>query len=669
VHDVPLLVNVAIALAYALAGGLVARAIGLPTIVGYLAAGVAIGPFTAGFEGDETSIRQLAEFGVILLMFGVGLHFSFGDLWKVRRVVVPGAIIQMAAIAALGYGLCAMWGFRPATGWVVGLALSISSTVVLMRALMDRGWLQTPAGKVAVGWLVLEDILSVAILVLLPAIASARTGVDWSTIGLALGKTGAFLALMLFGGGRAVPFILSRVVNTKSRELFVLVALTIAIGTALLSAALFDVSLALGAFVAGVVVGESPFSHQVGADLLPFREAFAVIFFVSVGMLVDPHYLIQSWDKVLLASALVIVGKGLLSGVLGAILPAPGRAALVLAAGRSQIGEFSFIVGQTGLSLGLIEPTHYSLILSAALISISVNSFVFKLVEPAERWLQRWPKLWRAVNAGNLPRMDDTHAMENHVIIVGCGRVGRHIAEALGVLKVPRLVIEADPARLTKLSELGVPVLFGDAGNSEILEHAGLDRARALVITVPEDVAALTIATTVHHIAPNLRIVARASSWDAARRLAQAGVGQVVRPELEGGVEIVRRTLLDLDLPAREVQRYAETLRREGLDAVDLVSSERANVLDRLITATRDFEIAWFEIPSDAAVADRTIGQSALRKRTGASVVGIMRGADLQVNPGPEALLRAGDRVGVIGLATHIAAAERLLQTAMTMES
>jgi CPA2 family monovalent cation:H+ antiporter-2 len=263
--------------------------------------------------------------------------------------------------------------------------------------------------------------------------------------------------------------------------------------------------------------------------------------------------------------------------------------------------------------------------------------------------------------------MAEHATMTDHVIIIGSGRVGRHISEALGMLKVPRLVIEADPVRVSKLSELGVPVLFGDAGNSEILEHAGLERARVVVITVPDDIAALTIAATVHHAAPNLRIVARASSWEAARRLEQAGVRHVVRPELEGGVEIVRRTLLDLDLPAREVQRYAETLRREGLDSADLLSAERSSVLDRLITATRDFEISWVEIPPGGTVADRTIGQSALRKRTGASVVGIIRGEHIEVNPGPDAVLRVGDRVGVIGVSEHIAAAEELLRATETV--
>jgi CPA2 family monovalent cation:H+ antiporter-2 len=423
----------------------------------------------------------------------------------------------------------------------------------------------------------------------------------------------------------------------------------------------FNVSLALGAFIAGVVVSESPFSHQVGADLLPFRDAFAVVFFVSVGMLVDPVSLVGHWDQLLAVSALVIVGKGLLSGLLGAILPAPGRTALLLAAGRSQIGEFSFIIGQSGLSLGLIDSEHYSLILAAALVSITLNDFVFRLVDPAERWLKRRPGLWKAINAGYFPVETPTEPMTGHVIIVGCGRVGRHIAEALGLLKVPRLVIEADPARLAKLQEIGVPVLFGDASNSEILDRAGLERARALVITVPDDISALTVATTARQVAPTLRIVARASSWEAGRRLAKAGVHEVVRPELEGGVEIVRRTLLDLDLPAREVQRYAETIRREGLEGPERLSAERTHVLGQLITATRDFEVAWIEIQPESGIAGKTIGQSALRRRTGASIVGIVRGDEIEVNPGADALLRPGDRVGIIGTAAHISAAERLL--------
>ena len=385
-HDLPLLVNISVALAYALAGGVVARLLRLPTIVGYLLAGVALGPFTPGFRGDPQAIGQLAEFGVILLMFGVGLRLSLQDLWQVRDIAVPGALVQMAVISAAGYGLSRTWGFTPSGAWAFGLAISVASTVVMMRGLMDHGWLDTIHGKVAVGWLVFEDLATVAILVLLPVLGSATSGVSVVPVSLAVGRALAFLILMVLLGKYVMPALLGWIVRTRSRELFVLVALTVAVGTALASAHLFQVSLALSAFVAGVVVSESPFSHQIGADLLPFREAFAVIFFVSVGMLVEPVELLAQWDKVLILTLLIVVAKAVVSGAITLAFPYPVRTALVLAAGRSQIGEFSFIVGQTSLSLGFIDDSQYGLILAGAIASITLNSFMLRLVEPAAAW-------------------------------------------------------------------------------------------------------------------------------------------------------------------------------------------------------------------------------------------------------------------------------------------
>jgi CPA2 family monovalent cation:H+ antiporter-2 len=650
-HDLPLLVNIAAALGYALAGGLIARKLGLPTIVGYLLAGVALGPFTPGFRGDDAAIGQLAEAGVILLMFGVGLHFNFSDLWGVRRIVVPGAIIQMAIVSFLGYIVARWYGQPQGAAWVLGLAISVASTVVLMRALMDNGWLSTPHGKVALGWLVVEDILCVAILVLLPGMAAASAERSLVvTASLALAKALLFIGLMVFVGNKLVPLLLARVVHTRSRELFVLVALTVAVGTALASAKLFGVSLALGAFVAGVVVSESPFSHQISADLLPFREAFAVIFFVSVGMLVNPVSIIAHWHQLLLVLLIAIAGKAIVSGLIAVLLGSPAKTVLVLAMGRSQVGEFSFIIGQTGMALNLIDTDLYSMILAAAIVSITINPFLIRLVDPLERVLSRsWPELWKWLDRQGAPALPEVPAMRDHVVIVGCGRVGRHIAEALGRLQIPRLVVEADPVRIEKLRQIGVPVLYGHAGSSEILEHAGLDRARALVVTLPDDASVLAVIATARQVAPDLHTIARASTWDGAQRLKVEGVHDVVRPELEGGVEIVRRTLLGLDLPVREVERYSELVRREGLDEVDSPSAARARVLDELITATAELEVIWEVVQRDNELAGKTIAESAIRTKTGASIVAIIRGNRVIPNPHPEEVLQEGDRVAVIG--------------------
>jgi CPA2 family monovalent cation:H+ antiporter-2 len=665
----PLLVNISVALAYALVGGLVARRLRLPTIVGYMLAGVAIGPVTPGFRGDPDAIRQFAEFGVILLMFGVGLHFSFRDLWAVRRGAVPGAAVQMAVIAGVGWLAARAWHFTPGGAWILGVALAVASTVVAIRALMDRGWLDSPAGKMAVGWLVFEDLATVIALVLLPALTTSGDASGWGPAAIAVAKAIAFVLVMGVVGSRVLPFLLMRIASTRSRELFVLMALTVAIGIALGASYVFGVSLALGAFVAGLVVSETPFSHQIAADLLPFREAFAVIFFVSVGMLVDPAVIASQWGRVLAVSAIIVAGKTMASAVAGAVLRLPARTSLVVAASRAQIGEFSFIVGQTGLALGLITDAQYSLILAGAIVSITVNPAVLGIVAPIERWLPRHPAIWRLVDGGAVDAAPPAAPLSDHVVIVGCGRVGRHIAETLARLNVPRIVIESDPTRLTKLRELGVPVLYGDAANSDILEHAALDRARALIITLPDDAAALTIVTTARKMAPGLHTISRASTWDGARRLREAGALEVVRPELEGGVEIVRRTLLELDLPGTDVQRYLDAVRREGLDEGARPTPERTRVLDDLVHAARQLEMQWVTLDGASAAAGRTIAETALRSRTGASIVAIGRGDALLPNPDATARLEAGDRIAMIGGSAQIAQALQVLTSSDTASS
>jgi len=310
-HEATLLLDIAVALVVAFIGGVLARRIGLPTIVGYLLAGIVIGPFTPGFVGDVNTISQLAELGVIFLMFGVGLHFSLKDLWQVRSIAIPGAIGQMMMATLLGYGLSRFWSWTPAAGIVLGVAISIASTVVLLRGLMDHGLLNTPHGQVAVGWLVLEYLATVLILVLMPTLVNTSSGFNWTQLALTLLKAAGFVIVVLLAGTRLIPWILLRIAHTRSRELFILAILAIALGIALGAAEIFGISLALGAFVAGVVVSESPLSHQVGADIVPFREAFAVLFFVSIGMLVNPGYLAGNIIPILALTALIGLGKPL----------------------------------------------------------------------------------------------------------------------------------------------------------------------------------------------------------------------------------------------------------------------------------------------------------------------------------------------------------------------
>ncbi len=661
VHDLGLILGVITALAYAAVGGLVARRLRLPPIVGYLLAGVAIGPFTPGFVGDAGTLELLAELGVVFLMFGVGLHFSLRDLWQVRDIAIPGALIQMTVATGLGYALARGWGWSPAAALLLGAAISVASTVVLLRGLMDHALLETPHGRVAVGWLVFEDIATVALLVVLPLLAGTGTAEGQGSPWMAAGKALLYVVLVLTVGAGGMRGLLALAVRARARELFIVAAVTLSVGTALIGATWFGVSAALGAFLAGVVVAESRYGNQVGSDLLPFREVFSVLFFVSVGMLVNPRYLLEHWREVLVLSALVVMGKACIAAFTGFLFSRPARTALVVGAGLSQIGEFSFIVGQTGLALGLLDTSQYSLLLSAALVSITVNPFMFRLVDPVERALKGRPRLWRLLDRQRV-QAPPPEPMRDHVVIVGAGRVGGHLAEVLGRLQVPRLVVESDAALVDRLAAAGVPALFGDAASSDLLHHAHLPGARALVVTVPDETAAAVIVSLARVEAPALPILARVATAGGASELLQLGAEDVVQPELEGGIELLRRTLVRLGLPLRTVQAYADAVRRQefGKDRGDA----RHRVLEHLVRAARDLELGWATVTVASPVAGQSLAAADVRGRVGASVIAIARDGELIPNPGPEVALRPGDHVAILGTPAQVEALEGLLQQA-----
>ena len=660
-HELPLLINIAIALVAAFCGGLLARRLGLPPIIGYMLAGIVIGPFTPGFVGDTTTISQLAELGVIFLMFGVGLHFSIDDFWKVRAVAIPGALGRMAITTLLGFGLSQLWGWSVSSGIVLGLAISIASTVVLLRGLVDQGLLNTPHGQAAVGWVIVEDLATVLILVLMPSLVNTQDGFNWGQLGLTLLKAAGFVMLVLFVGIRFIPWILLRIAHTRSRELFILAILAITLGIAIGAAELFGVSLALGAFVAGVVVSESPLSHQVGADIFPFREAFAVLFFVSIGMLVNPGYLLNNISVIMGLTALIVIGKFLLTLLLGFIFPWPARTTLVLAAGLSQIGEFSFILGQEGVELGLLDQNQYSLILAGALLSITINPLMFRLIAPLEHWFQRFPFFWKIFDHHGLtvPTLLE-EGMTSHVVIIGYGRVGRHIANLLNLMEIPYLVVDLVAERVQELDDRGVPTLFGDASNSEVLTHAGLTRARALVVAGPDESTSELVVAAARDIAPNLPIIARATTEDGILQLANLGAQVVIHPELEGGLEIVRHTLLQLGFPSQEIYHYTDAVRRDHYD-MGLNTEEEHRLLHELLDAANSLEVHWFRLTDGNRLVGQTLAQADLRAKTGASVIAILREGHLIANPKSMTVFQPDDRVGLIGDKEEIEAVEKLL--------
>ncbi|MHB8857359.1 MAG: cation:proton antiporter domain-containing protein [Bellilinea sp.] len=660
-HELPLLINISIALIVAFIGGTIARKIGLPTIVGYLLAGIIIGPFTPGFKGDIDTIRQLAELGVIFLMFGVGLHFSFQDLWQVRDIAVPGALIQTGLATLLAYGLSQIWGWSISSGIMLGLSVSVASTVVLLRGLMDNSLLNTTHGQAAVGWLVMEDIFSVLILVLLPALAANGAAFNWQNLGFTLLKASAFVAIMFFAGVRLFPWLLNLIAHTRSRELFILAILTITLGTAMGASELFGVSLALGAFVAGAIISQSHLSHQVGADIFAFREAFSVLFFVSVGMLVNPIFLWNNIGHVLAITALIVVGKAVIVILLGLFFPRPARTFLIIAVGLAQIGEFSFIIGQAGLSLNLLTADQYSLILAGSLVSITINPLMYNLLPWLEKALRHLPGFWKRMDASTPIIEVKEEDLQDHVVIVGYGRIGKHLVDVLESLHIPLLVIESDVERIDLLNQRKIPTLYGDAANSEVVTHAHLEKARAIISTVPEDSSAATIVTAAGDINPNLTIIARAASLEGVKTLNGLGATHIVQPELEGGLELVHHTLLSLGFPLREVHSYADAVRRDNYD-IDTITGEEHRSLHNLLSAFEGIEITWVTLRPESPMTGKTLAEANIRSRTGASVVAFIRNGQLTANPKSMTVFEANDRIGIIGEQDQIDTARELVE-------
>ncbi|HET9953476.1 MAG TPA: YbaL family putative K(+) efflux transporter [Polyangiaceae bacterium] len=554
-HETALLATLAAGLGLAFLFGLGAARLKLPPILGYLVAGMAIGPFTPGFVADVGLAGQLSEIGVILLMFGVGLHFSIDDLLAVRRIAVPGAIGQIAVATAIGCVLAHAWGWTWGAGLVFGLCLSVASTVVLLRALEDRGALESADGRIAVGWLIVEDLVTVLALVLLPAVAPMLRGegdLELSALGgtlaLTLVKVGAFVGLMLVVGRRVVPWVLGRVVRTGSRELFTLAVLAIALGIAVGVAGLFGVSFALGAFFAGVVVSESDFSHEAATNALPLQDAFAVLFFVSVGMLFDPAVLIRQPLQVIAAVAVVLLGKSLAALAIVLAYRYSVHTALTIAASLAQIGEFSFILVALAVSLGLIPQEAQSLVVAVAIVSITVHPLMFRLVDPVDAWIRARRGVSEVLErpAGELTELPPAFAgteLNGHVVVVGSGRVGAPVAEELARHRVPYVIVEQSRERAEQLREQGLPVLYGDASRPEVLTNARLERAKLVLVTAPDAYQARATLSLGKRLNPEVEVVVRTHSDDERDWLEHHGASYAMMSERELAVSMTRHAL------------------------------------------------------------------------------------------------------------------------------
>ncbi|UVK47429.1 Kef family K(+) transporter [Mesorhizobium sp. AR07] len=579
-HDTPLIATIVAGLGLAFVFGALANRFRIPPLVGYLVAGVLVGPNTPGFVADAGLANELAEIGVILLMFGVGLHFSLKDLLSVRAIAVPGAIVQIGFATALGAGLSWMLGWSMGAGLVFGLALSVASTVVLLRALQERRMIETERGRIAVGWLIVEDLAMVLALVLLPALAGVLGGQEqagahasgllslpasygiWGVVGITLAKVAAFVVVMLVVGRRVIPWILHYVAHTGSRELFRLAVLAIALGVAFGAAKLFGVSLALGAFFAGMIMSESELSHRAAEESLPLRDAFSVLFFVSVGMLFDPFSLISNGWPILATLAIIIIGKSLAAFVIVIAFGYPLATALMISASLAQIGEFSFILAELGVGLKLLPEQGRDLILAGAILSIVLNPLMFLAIDWMKPWLERRaartaaPVEAKPVGPATEPGQVASVAVSakgedgpprtsltNHAILIGYGRVGSLVGAALKEAALPFLVIEDADKTLARLKADGIETVSGNAANAEVFAAANPEGAKRLILAIPNAFEAGQIVLRARAANPGINVIARAHSDAEVEHLKGLGADTVIMGEREIARGIVEEVM------------------------------------------------------------------------------------------------------------------------------
>lgn len=586
IHELPLLTTIAAGFTAAWVLGLVTQRLGLSPIVGYLLAGVVIGPYTPGFVGDKNLAQQLADVGVILMMFGVGLHFHLKDLIAVRGIAVPGAIGQSLVATVLAMTAFHFFGWSWKSGMVIGMAMAVASTVVLLRVLTDKNLLSTSHGHVAVGWLIVEDIFTVLALVFVPMMAVDGTGSGtgvagqaaqatawnmWGTIGWAVVKLAVLVAVVLFAGSKIIPWILAQVAKLRSRELFTLTVLVVSVAIAVGSAVIFGASVALGAFLAGMVVAQSPTSHQAAADALPMRDAFSVLFFVAVGMLFDPMFLITHPGMVACALAIILIAKPLAALIIVAVIGYPARTALTVAIGLAQIGEFSFILGQVAHEHGLIPDDGRQILVGAAMISITLNPLLFYSLDRMESWLQRVPVIWTLLNSRSERKQRAMNSVAQSAIvstekplaiIVGYGPVGRVVDALLRDAGILTVVVETNMKSVESLSKAGHAAIFGDATRTDILDQAGLRRASYLVVTLPHSSNRAGLVQAARELNPNLRIIMRARYLAEGEGLRAAGSTRTVFEEGETGISMARQVMELRGMEATSINKMLSAIRQ-----------------------------------------------------------------------------------------------------------
>lgn len=632
--------DIAIIIVAALLGGLLAQRLRQPLIVGYILAGVVVGPYTGGITvGDVETITLLAEIGVALLLFALGIEFSLKDLQPVRYIALIGTPIQMGLTIALGYGIGALLGLDWITAIWLGAAIATSNTMIILKTLASRGLIGTLSSRVMIGILIVQDLCIMAIVIVLPHIGDWATGLP--ALGWAVVRAALFLATMVLIGTRLVPALMRQVARWNSRELFLLTVTALGLGIGYVTY-LVGLSFAFGAFVAGIVISESDYSHQALSEIIPLRDLFAMLFFASVGMLLDPMFLLENLPTVLLVALIVLVGKGLIFGGLALGFGYRNVVPLALSFGMFQMGEFSFVLTRTGFNAGVFDADLYALLLTVALVTILVTPLAFQSVTP----LYAWQRRRRAPTYTSYALPED--GLQEHVVIAGAGRVGQYVAHVLQRLQLDFVAVELDQYRVEENRAAGYPVIYGDAAQPTVLEAAGLGRARLLLITTPAIAVTQTIVDYVHRIYPHLHIVARAEGQEPMQTLHELGVYEVVQPEFEAALEIVRQALLHLAVPAQEIQVYTDQVRQERYAPLYDTLTDYA-MLAKLQNAQQLLRVVWVRLPEESELIGKALGELQVRTRTGVSIVAVLHDGQLIPNPGLGYRFAAGDHVAVLG--------------------
>lgn len=622
-------------------GGLIAQRLKQPLVLGYILAGLLIGPLLGFIDPSEIhNLELLAEIGVALLLFALGLEFSLKELKSVRNIALIGTPLQIIFTSVYGFAIGLWFGWEWIPSLWLGALISLSSTMVILKTLMNQGWIGTLSSRVMIGMLIVQDLAVVPMMIMLPLLNDLKSGLP--LIGFAALKTFLFLFMMIILGTRLLPRLMRYVVGWNSRELFFLSITGIGLGIGYITYHV-GLSFAFGAFAAGMVLSESDYGHQALSDIIPVRDLFGLLFFTSVGMLLDPGFLAGNWIKVLILVGLVILGKGLLFFALPLVFGYRNIVPLAVGLGLFQVGEFSFVLARVGLSKGSIGNDVYSLVLSTAIITMIMTPLISGLTASLYALRNRFFK-HEPLQTMNLP----DRGLHDHVVIAGGGRIGLHASHVLKNIEIPFVIIEQDYRRIEQLKKEDLPVIYGDASQPIVLEASYIGQARLLLVTTPAIVSTQSIVDLARKLNPNLNIVARAEGIDQMRTLHDKGVYMVVQPELEAGLEITRQALLHLQIPITDIQNYTDSVRTELYNPLYQSLSDY-DAVSQLQGAKNLLNLNWSKVCPASRLKDRTIGELEVRKKTGVSIVGVIQAGQLYPNPTPDYRFSSGDLIAVIG--------------------